>query len=102
MLTKPIPVRIPTEWLPRIDAVAKKLGTNRARLIAFSGQTFAEFVERNGVTAMPPDWSTILADMDGRRRRGKSSLQEQLTKIAAAPKAGKAKPGRKAAAKSKR
>jgi len=68
MATKPIPVRIPAEWLPRIDSVAKRLGTNRARLIAFSGQTFAEFFERKGVTSMPPDWADILASMDGRRR----------------------------------
>ena len=82
MLTKPIPVRIPTEWLPRIDAVAKKLGTNRARLIAFSGQTFAGYVERHGVTSMPPDWTAILADMDGRRRRSKAPLGERLAKLA--------------------
>lgn len=69
MATKPIPVRIPEQWLPRIDAVAEKLGTNRSRLIAFSGQTFAEFVERNGGASLPPDWSEILADMDGRRHR---------------------------------
>jgi hypothetical protein len=69
MATKPIPVRIPYEWLPRIDSVAKKLGTNRrARLLAFSGQTFAEYFERKGVTAMPPDWQDIFASMDGRRR----------------------------------
>ncbi len=69
MATKPIPVRIPEEWLPRIDAVAKQLGTNRARLIAFSGQTFAEFFEEHGVTSMPPNWSEIFDNMDGRRRR---------------------------------
>jgi hypothetical protein len=62
-------VRIPEQWLPRIDAVAQKLGTNRSRLIAFSGQTFAEFVEQNGGASLPPDWSEILADMDGRRHR---------------------------------
>ena len=69
MATKPIPVRIPEEWLPRIDAVAKQLGTNRARLIAFSGQTFAEFFEKHGVSSMPPNWSEIFDSMDGRRRR---------------------------------
>jgi hypothetical protein len=69
MATKPIPVRIPEEWLPRIDTVAKQLGTNRARLIAFSGQTFAEFFEKHGVSSMPPNWSEIFDSMDGRRRR---------------------------------
>jgi hypothetical protein len=87
MATKPIPVRIPEEWLPRIDAVARKLGTNRARLIAFSGQTFAEFFEKNGVSSMPPNWSEIFDNMDGRRRRKGTSNGT----------VAKAKPAKKAA-----
>jgi hypothetical protein len=87
MATKPIPVRIPEEWLPRIDAVARKLGTNRARLIAFSGQTFAEFFEENGVSSMPPNWSEIFDNMDGRRRRKDRTVP---------PVAAKAKPAKKA------
>lgn len=86
MATKPIPVRIPEEWLPRIDEVAQQLGTNRARLIAFSGQTFAEFFEKNGVSAMPPNWSEIFDNMDGRRRRKGSKAE-----VVAAPKAVKKK-----------
>jgi hypothetical protein len=89
MATKPIPVRIPEEWLPRIDAVARKLGTNRARLIAFSGQTFAEFFEKNGVSSMPPNWSEIFDNMDGRRRRKDRTAPP-------APAAAKAKPAKKA------
>ena len=95
MATKPIPVRIPEEWLPRIDAVAKELGTNRARLIAFSGQTFAEFFEKHGVTSMPPNWSEIFDSMDGRRRR------KGLAKSAPAAAAKKA-PKKKVVAKRKR
>lgn len=90
MATKPIPVRIPAEWLPRIDSVARQLGTNRARLIAFSGQTFAEYFERKGVTSMPPDWSDILANMDGRRRPRNHAPAVAAKKPAKSPvKAGK-------------
>jgi hypothetical protein len=67
--TKPIPVRIPEEWLPRLDSVAERLGTNRARLIAFCAQTFAEHFELHGEAAMPPDWPDILNSLDGRKKR---------------------------------
>ena len=90
MATKPIPVRIPEEWLPRIDAVARKLGTNRARLIAFSGQTFAELFEDNGVSSMPPNWSEIFDNMDGRRRR-KDRTAEVAAKTKPALKKAKSK-----------
>jgi len=68
MTSSPIPVRIPREWLPRLDAAAKRLGTNRARLIAFCAQTFAENFEKMGVAMMPPNWPEIFASMDGRRK----------------------------------
>ena len=89
MATKPIPVRIPEEWLPRIDAVADTLGTNRSRLIAFAGQTFAEYVEKNGGAFLPPDWAAILADMDGRRHRAatpaKAKIVKKITVLARRP-----------------
>jgi hypothetical protein len=69
MATKPIPVRIPEDWLPRIDAVAARLGTNRARLIAFLAQTFAEEFARKGMAMLPPNWEEVLASLDGRRRK---------------------------------
>lgn len=68
MATTPIPVRIPLEWLPRLDEAATRLGTNRARLIAFCAQTFTEEFERRGVAMMPPDWPELLAKLDGRTR----------------------------------
>lgn len=66
--TKPIPVRIPEEWLPRLDAAAAALGTNRARLIAFCAQTFAEAFGKEGETMMPPNWKDILRALDGRTK----------------------------------
>jgi hypothetical protein len=98
MATKPIPVRIPAEWLPRIDSVAKRLGTNRARLIAFSGQTFAEYFEKKGVTSMPPDWADILASMDGRRR---PRVKGEAAPVKPAVKAGKKPLGRPPGPKAK-
>ena len=92
--TKPIPVRIPEDWLPRIDAAAKRLGTNRARLIAFCAQTFAENFERSGVSSMPPNWEDILEGMDGRTTGAKNySLNDKPnSKIVAAVDAYARKP----------
>jgi hypothetical protein len=75
--TKPIPVRLPTALLPRIDAVAKRLGYNRARLIAFCITTFLEDFERRGMSMMPLDWEEILKRLDGRTKEGRSVVIEQ-------------------------
>ena len=69
MATKPIPVRIPLEWLPRLDAAAKRLGTNRSRLIGFLAQTFVEHFEKRGVAELPVNWKEILTSLDGRRSK---------------------------------
>ena len=89
-MTKPIPVRIPEDWLERIDRAAKRLGTNRARLIAFCAQTFADSFERTGIASMPPNWKEILNSMDGRktiysshRPSGYSLNEKSNSKIAA-------------------
>jgi len=83
MISKPIPVRISTQWLPRIDAAAERLGTNRSRLIAFLAQTFAEHFEKEGAAQWPPDWPELLKAMDGRRRgrraRSPSSTESRAT-----------------------
>ena len=63
MATKPIPVRIPDDSLDQIDAAARKLTTNRGRLLAFSVQTFTEYFEDRQVCAMPPDWRDILKSL---------------------------------------
>jgi hypothetical protein len=73
--TKPIPVRVPTDWIPRLDAVAEKLGTRRATLIAFCVKSFVEVLERDGEIKVPPNWHEILAALDGRKnRRGRPIL----------------------------
>jgi hypothetical protein len=66
--TKPIPVRVPTETLPRLDAAAARLGTNRARLIAFCVKTFLDDFEAHGKEMMPLNWKEILARLDGRTK----------------------------------
>jgi hypothetical protein len=70
-LTKPIPVRIPTDLLPRIDAAAKRLGYPRARLICFCIKTFVEEFEIKGMSMMPPNWEKMLNALDGRSSRYK-------------------------------
>ena len=64
--TKPIPVRIPEDWVTRLDKAAHKLGTNRAALISFCAQTFAKDFEQHGEAMMPMDWQKIFRAMDGR------------------------------------
>lgn len=66
MATKPIPIRIPVEWLPRIAAAATKLGTNRAALIAFCAKTFTSDFEKHEESGLPPNWREIFARLDGR------------------------------------
>lgn len=68
MGTKPIPVRIPVEFLDRLKTAAKRLGTNRSQLIAFCAQTFLEEFERKGIAMMPPNWEHLLNRLDGRRK----------------------------------
>lgn len=80
MATKPIPVRISEAWLPRLDAAAHRMGTNRARLIAFCAETFAESFEKNGMAMMPPNWRQIFAEMDG--RTSASHLNSARTDVA--------------------
>jgi hypothetical protein len=58
-ITKPIPVRIPNDALRRIEAAAKKLGSNRSRIAAFAIQKFTEYAENRGVVTLPPDWGAI-------------------------------------------
>ena len=76
MATKPIPVRIPDESLDQIDAAARKLTTNRGRLLAFSVQTFTEYFEERQVCSMPPDWRDILKDLAANRPPAKAKAKK--------------------------
>lgn len=71
--TKPIPVRIPEDFLPRIDAAAKNLGTKRATLILFCIRTFVADFEDRGKAILPPDWEAILKRLDSRTVEGRSN-----------------------------
>ncbi len=73
MATKPIPVRIPDDSLDQIDSAARKLTTNRGRLLAFSVQTFTEYFEDRQVCAMPPDWRDILKSLAASQPPAKSA-----------------------------
>lgn len=67
MSTRPIPVRLPDDLVVRLDAAAKRIGSNRAALIRFCTETWLSHYERTGVASMPPDWETIIRSYDGRR-----------------------------------
>jgi len=50
---------MPANWLKQIETVAKKLGSNRCRIMAFATLKFVEHAENNGVVTVPPNWSEI-------------------------------------------
>lgn len=67
--TKPIPVRLDTQIIARLDAAAKRLGNNRAGIIKLCVSTFLDHLEAHGGRmALPPDWEEILSRLDGRTR----------------------------------
>jgi len=63
-ITKPIPVRIPKDVLNRIEAAAKKLGSNRSRIVSFAAQKFTEHAENQSVVTMPPNWREIFKSLE--------------------------------------
>lgn len=71
--SKPIPVRLPPDIIERIDAAAELAGTNRAALIRFCAETFAAYVNKRGRAALPPDWPSVLAAMDGRTKEARDA-----------------------------
>jgi hypothetical protein len=64
-------VRIPVALLPRLDRAAKRLGTNRARLIAFCVTSFLADFEERGTALMPPDWEQLMTRLDHRTRESR-------------------------------
>jgi hypothetical protein len=78
--TKPIPVRLDTQIIARLDAAAKRLGNNRAGIIKLCVSTFLDHMEAHGGRmALPPDWEEILARLDGRTRDARASRTEADT-----------------------
>lgn len=65
--TKPIPIRLPNDLIPRIDAVAAEMGLKRAQLIVLCVRTFVERVESGVEIRLPIEWETMLPSLDGRR-----------------------------------
>ena len=59
-ITKPIPVRIPQDGVSKLEKAARKLGTNRSRIIAFAVFRFTEYAESQAVATLPPNWKVIL------------------------------------------
>ncbi|MDE2099094.1 MAG: hypothetical protein KGL39_17705 [Patescibacteria group bacterium] len=65
--TKPIPVRLPVDVIDRLDKAAQQFGNNRAGLIRFLIETWLTYWQRNGESALPPNWQRIIEAQDGRR-----------------------------------
>ena len=58
-ITKPIPVRIPENYVKKLESIAKKLGKKRAQIIAFAALQFTQHAENNAKVTLPPDWREI-------------------------------------------
>lgn len=63
---KPIPVRLSTDVIARLDAVSSRMGTNRAALIRFLTDQFLKEFEKAGAHFSPVDFHASVARMDGR------------------------------------
>jgi len=68
-ISKPIPVRLQKDVLKRIEAAAKKLGTNRSRVIAFAVQNFTEYAENRESVTLPPDWNVIFQSLAKQKQK---------------------------------
>lgn len=83
--TKPIPVRLPDEFIARLDKVALKIHVRRATIIRFCVETWVAHFEDVGKAALPPDWERIIARQDGRRRESIHPKPDTPTALAAYP-----------------
>jgi hypothetical protein len=64
---KPIPVRLDGALIARLDAVAKRMGSNKSALIRFLAKSFVDYFESHGWTdSLPGNWREILREQDGR------------------------------------
>jgi predicted DNA-binding protein len=72
--SKPIPIRLDTDFIDRLDTVSDKIGSNRAAVIRFCVITFVEYLEKHGRAVLPPDWKELMARSD---RRTKASRSKQ-------------------------
>ncbi|HWM26580.1 MAG TPA: CopG family transcriptional regulator [Chthoniobacterales bacterium] len=64
---KPIPVRLDATLIARLDAVARRMGTNKSALIRFLAKSFCDhFESHGGITSLPHNWREILREQDGR------------------------------------
>lgn len=68
---KPIPVRLNSAVIARLDRAAQRMGTNRAALIRLCVSGFLDhFLAAGGVASLPLNWREMLASMDGRSAAG--------------------------------
>lgn len=65
--SKPIPLRLEDAVIARLDKAANKLGLRRAALIRALVETYLGWVETTGETVLPPRWTEITRQFDGRR-----------------------------------
>lgn len=66
-MSKPIPVRLDENLIRRLDAIATRIGSNRAAVIRMLVQIWVEDFEKRGQAALPVNWRGIMDGLDARR-----------------------------------
>jgi len=64
--TQPIPVRLSSDLVRRLDEAAAKIGTNRAGIVRFCVETWLRHFEINGKASLPINWDELMAAQDHR------------------------------------
>lgn len=67
--TSPIPVRLNKTTIDRLDAVSKKIGSNRAALMRMLVEQWLNHYEKEGRAILPVDFEDIMKNLDGRTHR---------------------------------
>ncbi|HEX3717027.1 MAG TPA: hypothetical protein VH595_03590 [Verrucomicrobiae bacterium] len=65
--SQPIPIRLPSDMVVRLDAAAKRLGSTRAGVIRFCVETWLRHFEVKGRAALPVDWDEVMASQSRRK-----------------------------------
>lgn len=67
--TKPIPVRLGDDVIKRLDAVAGRIGSNRASVMRLLVNTWLDDFELKGKACLPPNWERLMNELDGRTKQ---------------------------------
>jgi hypothetical protein len=75
---KQLPIRLDTDVEKRLEDAAARSGTTKSALIRLLAKTFVDQVITPSGISLPPNWSRLLPESDG---RAKSKARKVLPKI---------------------